>query len=514
MAREHTHVLTAVSNRPMAKVLFLLGIIIFGFWIISFFPGLVLTLLFSILSAFILRPFVTVLEFRFGLNRIFSVSIVFLLVGGTLIVLSIFFIPIVIERLKTLYDGFKNFPFDQKLDEAVINLTANIPFMDPETVTQKVHTAVLSGLQGVSGFLASTAGFLVNLFIVPFITFFILSDGDTALKRLIERVPNKYFEMMLNVLNKIQKDLVGYLRGWILDSVIVGILNIAGFYLIGVNYAILLGIFATLKLPREEEPQIVVPMVDIYVPLPGASPQEVESQVTTPLEKRLWGIPGVEYLYSTSLPGVALITVRFKVNEPQEPSLVKVHQELSANADLLPAGAMKPIVRLLTIDDVPFLSLTLHGRNATPGQLREDIDRLVYIQDEPFGSLSMYAQFCVMRLASTKVKVVLDGQGADELLGGYLGYQGSYIRHLISTFHWGTALSEGIGSMRHHRGFFADAMQQLKVRKERRTLLKCTPETIDRYQGTLDEVLHRELLSTNLPALLHYEDRNSMASSV
>jgi len=150
----------------------------------------------------------------------------------------------------------------------------------------------------------------------------------------------------------------------------------------------------------------------------------------------------------------------------------------------------------------------------TPGQLQEDIDRLVYIQDEPFGSLSMYAQFCVMRLASTKVKVVLDGQGADELLGGYLGYQGSYIRHLISTFHWGTALSEGIGSIRHHRSFFADAMQQLKVRKERRTLLKCTPETIDRYQGTLDEVLHRELLSTNLPALLHYEDRNSMAFSI
>jgi asparagine synthase (glutamine-hydrolysing) len=150
----------------------------------------------------------------------------------------------------------------------------------------------------------------------------------------------------------------------------------------------------------------------------------------------------------------------------------------------------------------------------TPGQLRDDIDRLVYIQDEPFGSFSMYAQFCVMRLASTKVKVVLDGQGADELLGGYIGYQGSYIRHLISTFHWKTALSEGIGSMRHHRGFFADAMQQLKVRKERRTLLKCTPETIDRYQGTLDEVLHRELLSTNLPALLHYEDRNSMAFSI
>ncbi|MBI3130786.1 MAG: efflux RND transporter permease subunit [Acidobacteria bacterium] len=134
--------------------------------------------------------------------------------------------------------------------------------------------------------------------------------------------------------------------------------------------SILLGVLAVVLTPREEEPQIVVPMVDLYVPFPGASPKEVESQVTTPLEKRLWGIPGVEYLYSVSRPGLSLITVRFKVNEPQEESLVKVHQELMANADLLPSGAMKPVAKLLTIDDVPFLTLTLHGEKDTPGQLR------------------------------------------------------------------------------------------------------------------------------------------------
>jgi multidrug efflux pump subunit AcrB len=134
--------------------------------------------------------------------------------------------------------------------------------------------------------------------------------------------------------------------------------------------SLLLGILAVTLTPREEEPQIVVPMVDVYVPYPGASPKEVESQITTPLEKRLWGIPGVEYLYSTSMPGMSLLTVRFKVNEPQEPSLVKVYQELMSNSDVLPTGAMKPVVKLLTIDDVPFLTLTLHGENQTPGQLR------------------------------------------------------------------------------------------------------------------------------------------------
>ncbi len=236
--------MTTASNRPLTKVLFLLGIIILGFWIISFFPGLVLTLLFSILLAFILRPLVVLIEFRLGIRRLFSVTIVFLLIGGSLILLSILCVPFIFERLKILYDGFRNFSFARKLDEAAINVTASIPFTNPEMVTQKVHIVVQNGLQWLSGFLASAAAFLVNLAIVPFITFFILIESDIATKELIERIPNKYFEMSLNVLNKIQKDLVGYLHGWILDSVIVGVLNIAGFYLIGVHYAILLGIIA------------------------------------------------------------------------------------------------------------------------------------------------------------------------------------------------------------------------------------------------------------------------------
>ncbi len=135
--------------------------------------------------------------------------------------------------------------------------------------------------------------------------------------------------------------------------------------------SILLGIVAVVFTPREEEPQIVVPMVDVIIGLPGRSPREVETQLTTPLERRLWGIPGVEYLYSTSRPGGALITVRFKVNEPLEPSLAKVHQELDAHPELLPAGAQKPLVRLLTIDDVPFLTLTLHGGDLPAGDLRK-----------------------------------------------------------------------------------------------------------------------------------------------
>ena len=155
-----------------------------------------------------------------------------------------------------------------------------------------------------------------------------------------------------------------------------------------------------------------------------------------------------------------------------------------------------------------------HKVEPTPQELWDDIDRLVYIQDEPFGSLSIYAQYCVMRLARERVKVVLDGQGADELLAGYLAYQGSYTGMLLRTFHWRTALSEITGSYRHHRGFFRSAVRQLLERRKRRSLLKCTAEKIPRYDGDPDTVLYRELTRTNLPALLHYEDRNSMAFSI
>jgi asparagine synthase (glutamine-hydrolysing) len=155
-----------------------------------------------------------------------------------------------------------------------------------------------------------------------------------------------------------------------------------------------------------------------------------------------------------------------------------------------------------------------HRTEPKPEQLWNDVDRLIWVQDEPFGSLSIYAQYCVMRLAREQVKVVLDGQGADELLAGYLAYQASYIRWLVHSFHVGKALREIAGSLRIHRGFFSSALGQILIRRTRRNLLMVTVPPVDRYAGDLAEVLRRELCSTNLPALLHYEDRNSMAFSI
>ncbi|MCT8336981.1 asparagine synthase (glutamine-hydrolyzing) [Methanoculleus sp. Afa-1] len=156
------------------------------------------------------------------------------------------------------------------------------------------------------------------------------------------------------------------------------------------------------------------------------------------------------------------------------------------------------------------------SRRTTPGTdgLWEDIERLLYMQDEPFASLSIYAQYCVMRLASGEVKVVLDGQGADEQLGGYIAYQAPYIRGLLRRGDVLAALREGVGSARRHRSFFSWAAAQSRVRSERRGLLRGDAPEVLRYAGSLEEVLKREVTASNLPLLLHWEDRNSMAFSV
>jgi len=130
------------------------------------------------------------------------------------------------------------------------------------------------------------------------------------------------------------------------------------------------GALALVALPREEEPQIRVPMVDVTVAWPGAEPAEVESRIVDPIERILWGVPGVEHIYSSSRPGLALVTVRFEVNESNEDSLVKVFERQSAMGWIMPQGTLPPIVELHSIDDVPFLTLTLWGEGFTSDRLR------------------------------------------------------------------------------------------------------------------------------------------------
>ncbi len=168
--------------------------------------------------------------------------------------------------------------------------------------------------------------------------------------------------------------------------------------------ALLVGAFAVWKLPREEEPQIIVPMIDVFVQMPGASAKEVEERVTKPMEKLLWEIPGVEYIYSTSSPGMSMAIVRFYVGQDEEKSIVRLNQKLAANMDLIPPGASPPLVKPRSIDDVPILALTLSSKRYGDFELRSIAAQL----DDTIKQVPDVSAVTLIGGQRREVRIVLD----------------------------------------------------------------------------------------------------------
>ena len=133
----------------------------------------------------------------------------------------------------------------------------------------------------------------------------------------------------------------------------------------------IIGVYSSFLIPREEEPQIDVPMADIFIGYPGASPSEVESRIIKPLEKMVSNIKGVEYVYSTSMEEQGMLIVQFYVGEDIERSYVKLYNELMKNMDQMPPNVTQPLVKTRSIDDVPVLGLTLWSETYDDYRLRQ-----------------------------------------------------------------------------------------------------------------------------------------------
>ncbi|MEN9306372.1 MAG: hypothetical protein RL173_304 [Fibrobacterota bacterium] len=164
------------------------------------------------------------------------------------------------------------------------------------------------------------------------------------------------------------------------------------------------GMLAMMATPREEEPQISVPMIDVFVQAPELAPREVENLAIRGLERRMWEIAGVDHVYSMAGDGQAMVTVRFKVGENQENSIVKVQAKLASSMDELPAGMSPPLVKAHSIDDVPILALTLHSEHYGSDQLREIA---VHLEDE-IRTLPDVAQTLVIGGMPRQFRVRLD----------------------------------------------------------------------------------------------------------
>jgi predicted PurR-regulated permease PerM len=176
------------------------------------------------------------------LKRGVAIGLVFVLVGGIVVFTLIETIPLLINRLRTMYEQLREFPFEAKLTLAAKELVVHIPFIDSSTIGAKVHELIQQLIQSVGDAAGTAVSYIMDLAIVPFITYFILAEGDDGIKTFVEKIPNKYFEMTLNLIDKVGKELLSYLRGLILECSIVGILSMIGFMVIGVPYAIIIGV--------------------------------------------------------------------------------------------------------------------------------------------------------------------------------------------------------------------------------------------------------------------------------
>lgn len=167
---------------------------------------------------------------------------------------------------------------------------------------------------------------------------------------------------------------------------------------------LLIGGYSTMLIPREEEPQIEAPVVDILFGYPGAGPQEVESKLVAPVEKVVSNIKGVEYVYSTVMNGQAALTVQFYVGEDVERSLVKLYNELLKYMDQMPQGISMPLIKSRAIDDVPVLGFTLWSEKYDDHQLRQ----LSEVLANEIKKIPNVANINIIGGRSSELKVILD----------------------------------------------------------------------------------------------------------
>ncbi|HAS86428.1 MAG TPA: multidrug transporter AcrB, partial [Candidatus Competibacteraceae bacterium] len=171
---------------------------------------------------------------------------------------------------------------------------------------------------------------------------------------------------------------------------------------------LLMGVFAVLVTPREEEPQINVTFANVFIAFPGATAREVERLVSSPAEQMLAEIEGVEHVYSVSRPGMAVLTVQFKVGEARTDAIVRLYNKLYSNADWLPAnlGVSAPIVKPKGIDDVPILSLTLWTQDPQRGA--DDLARVAHTLETELKRVSGTRDLYTIGAPDRVVQVLFD----------------------------------------------------------------------------------------------------------
>lgn len=234
------------ANKPLsgiAKVFILLIPLLIITVFAAFFTGIFITLLICLLIALILNPAVDSLE-SLGINRTFSILIIFVIIGAFIYTVVSLFLPNIIGQIDSLKIAYRELEVSDKVKDWERWIEKNLPYAKRGDVAKEIETAIKGSYTKIEDLLSSIVSIILLVIIVPFITFFILKDRRAIKNGFISLVPNRYFEMTVNIVDKIEKQLSVYVRGWVFDAFFVGTLSMIGLSVLGINNAFLIGFTA------------------------------------------------------------------------------------------------------------------------------------------------------------------------------------------------------------------------------------------------------------------------------
>ncbi len=259
----------SIFKKNSVRVFLLLAFLFLILWFLSLLGGVFVILIFSFLLTFLLSPVIEMLEMR-GLNRPLGILIVYVLIGIVIYGLLRTLLPPLIDQVASLEKAIRSPGFGKQIGAVQAELQAKVPFINFGDISDRISQALVQLASRWLEIVTSAGSALMILVIGPFIAFFLLKDGDRFVRTFVSIVPNKYFEMTLNVLHKIGVQLGRYIRAWLTEAAIVGALSVIGLAVMGVKYAVIIGVVAG-----------IANLIPYLGPVVGAVPAMVVSVVQT-----------------------------------------------------------------------------------------------------------------------------------------------------------------------------------------------------------------------------------------
>jgi predicted PurR-regulated permease PerM len=259
----------SIFKKNSFKVFILVVFLLLMFWFLSFLGGVFVILIFSILVTFLLSPLIEMLEMR-GVNRAAGILIVYALIAVVIFGLLRTLLPPLVDQVVSLESAIRSPGFGKQIEAIQAGLQSKVPFINFGDISDKVSQALVQLAGRWLEIVTSAGSALMILVVGPFVAFFLLKDGDRFVRGFVALIPNRYFEMTLNVLHKIGVQLGRYIRAWLTEAAIVGALSIIGLAVMGVKYAVIIGIVAG-----------IANLIPYLGPVVGAVPAMVVSVVQT-----------------------------------------------------------------------------------------------------------------------------------------------------------------------------------------------------------------------------------------